>query len=62
MNSVYAVNDPDTGNLLGTTVFALNITERKKAEIKLRESERRLRRFNESGRWASFTGTCKARS
>ena len=32
-----------------TTVFALNITERKKAEIKLRESERRLRRFNESG-------------
>ncbi len=32
MNSVYPVNDPQSGELLGAAIFAVDITERKRAE------------------------------
>jgi len=42
MNSVYAVNEPQSGELLGVVIFALDITNRKLMEEALRQSNLRL--------------------
>lgn len=43
INSIYSVTDPQSGELLGTTIFAVDITERKRMEAELRKSENRFR-------------------
>ena len=42
MNSIYPVNDPESGDLLGTTIFAVDITQRKRAEEALKRQHQQL--------------------
>jgi len=43
MNGVYPVNDPQSGELLGVTIFAVDITERVRSEMERRRAEEALR-------------------
>jgi len=45
INSVNAVNDPQTGDLLGATVIAIDITLRKQAEDRIRQQIEELQRW-----------------
>ena len=53
-NSVYPVSDPQSGQLLGTAIFATDVTERRQAEKALQESEARLKEAQALGQIGSW--------